>query len=111
MSPRSPQADCTNGRKLAPHHRVVLEQGSAISPGVIAERGYWSAHRWQDLVGIGLASTQNRPDCLPALVIPCHGPDPPTYAVVRYDRPRTRNNGDIIKYEQPRGAGLRLDVP
>jgi hypothetical protein len=112
MGARDPQPDSTNTRELAPRHREVLEKGSAISPEVIGERGYWSAHRWQDLMGIGLASTQNRPDCLPALVIPCHGPDgAPTYMVVRYDRPRTRKNGDVIKYEQPRGIGLRLDVP
>src|SRR5215211_1429476 len=99
MNPRDSQRECNSAHELAPYHRAVLEQGSAISPEVIAERGYWSAHRWQDLLGLGLANTQNRPDCLPALAIPCYGPDgAPTYTVIRYDRPRTRKNGDIIKY-------------
>src|SRR4051794_21646951 len=112
MGPRDHQPDSTNSRELTAQHRAVLEQGSAISSEVIAERGYWTARRWQDLLGMGLSSTQNRPECFPALMIPCHGPDSAaTYSVVRYDRPRSRKNGEIIKYEQAQGAGLRLDVP
>lgn len=99
-------------RTLAAHHREVLEKGSGISPDVIGERGYWTAYRWQDLDGLNFRGSQKRPECFPALVIPQHGPDGEyTCSVLRWDRPRISRAGKEIKYEQPAGVGLRLDVP
>lgn len=112
---REPQLDCIPNptkRVLADHHRITLEQGSGIAPEVIDERGYWTAMDWRQLDGLLFRGTQKRPECSPALVIPQHDPAGDyTYAVLRYDRPRTRQNGDVIKYEQPAAVGLRLDVP
>lgn len=100
-------------RILLPHHRLTLEEGSGIHPDVIAERGYWSAEKWQDLDGLVFRSTQKaRPENYPALMIPQYDPAGAlTYHVLRYDRPRVTREGRVIKYEQPGGAGLRLDVP
>jgi hypothetical protein len=92
----------------------VLEEGSAILPELIAERGYWTAQRWQDLEGVipPFKGTQKAPEQFPALVIPHHGPDGNyTYSVLRPDLPRTDRQGNETKYEQPAGVGLRLDVP
>ena len=99
-------------RTLAPHHRALLEQGSAIDPAVIAERGYWTATSWPQLDGLLFRGTQKFPDCFPALVVPQHDPSGEyTYSVIRYDRPPVRKNGRVMKYLQPAAVGLRLDVP
>ena len=112
MSLSEARQSTLDGRVLAPHHRAMLEQASAISPEVIAERGYWTAERWQDLEGLQFRGTQKPLESFPALVAPQHDPSGEyTYSVLRPDRPRTKRNGDVIKYEQPKGVGLRLDVP
>jgi hypothetical protein len=99
-------------RPLLPHHHEVLRVGSGIAEEVIAERGYWSATDWKQLAGLNFAGGQKRPECFPALVIPQHDPSGGyTYSVLRWDRPRIAKNGREIKYDQPAGAGLRLDVP
>ncbi len=99
-------------RVLLPHHRLVLEEGSGIHPDVIAERGYWSAEKWQDLDGLGFKSYQKIPDAFPSLMIPHYDvAGALVYHVLRYDRPRITRELKAIKYEQPAGWGLRLDVP
>lgn len=113
MLTRSNQEHSTP-RPLSEQHRLVLTEGSGISPAVIAERGYWTATSVADLDGLGFKGTQkgSGTDLFPALVIPQHDPTGElTHSVLRYDRPRTRRDGGVIKYEQPAGYGLRLDVP
>ena len=90
----------------------MLEQDSAIDPAIIAERGYWSAQRPTDLAGAGFAAYQIPARCFPALVIPHHDPSGEyTHSVLRPDHPRITDAGKVIKYVQPAGVGLRLDVP
>src|SRR5205085_1072874 len=97
--------------RLLEHHVAVLRIGSSIAPELIRERGYWSATDWQQLSGLGFRGTQKRVECFPALVIPQHDPSgEETYSVVRWDRPRIDAKGKEIKYDQPAGVGLRLDV-
>lgn len=92
-------------------HRQVLTVASGIDPQVIAERGYWSATRWQQLDGLGFRGSQKQEICFPALVIPQRDPSGEyTYSVLRWDRPRIVGEREV-KYDQPAGAGLRLDVP
>ena len=99
-------------RILSDAHRLVLTQASAIAPEVIAERGYWTAADWRELDGLGFTGTQKRKECFPALVIPQYDPSGAyTHSVLRWDRPRIDAKGRAIKYDQPAGAGLRLDVP
>jgi hypothetical protein len=99
-------------RVLSPQHFTVLTQGSAIAPEVITERGYWTATDWRELDGLGFRGSQKRLECFPALVIPQHDPSGAyTHAVARWDRPRIGAKGRQIKYDQPFGAGVRLDVP
>jgi hypothetical protein len=99
-------------RTLSPLHFDVLTIGSAIAPEVIAERGYWTVTDWRQLDGLGFRSSQKRLECFPALVIPQHDPSGAyTHAVLRWDRPRTAAKGRQVKYDQPFGAGVRLDVP
>jgi putative DNA primase/helicase len=107
MTPHRTRTD----RPLAAHHRAVLEQGSAIAPDVILERGYWTAYSWQDLDGLSFSGPQKARERFPALVIPQHDPSgAETYSVLRPDCPRILR-GREVKYEQPAGVGLRLDVP
>jgi hypothetical protein len=97
---------------LAEHHRLMLEQASAIDPAVIAERSYWTAQGPKDLLGLGFKAYQIPNSRFPALVIPHHDPSgEDTYSVLRPDHPRTTRAGRIVKYEQPADVGLRLDVP
>ncbi len=96
-------------RILSPQHRAVLER--AIAAEVITERGYWTAIHWLELAGLGFRGTQKRPECFPALVIPQHDPTGEyTYSVLRWDTPRFLHEREV-KYDQPAGVGLRLDVP
>lgn len=99
---------------LAAHHRKMLERDSAINPEVIAARGYWSAADWLALKagGVHLKSTQLHVACFPALVIPNHDPTGEyVYSAVRWDHPRTGGKGQPVRYDQPAGVKLRLDVP
>jgi hypothetical protein len=97
---------------LAEHHRVMLERDSAIDPAVITERGYWTARGPGDLVGFGFKPYQIRERGFPALIVPQHDPSGErTYSVLRPDHPRTTSAGRVVKYDQPAGVGLRLDVP
>ena len=89
----------------------MLEQGSRISPEVIAERGYFTAEEPEPLSELGFAEYQFR---TPALVIPVWGVDGEfRFARIRPDDPRQdpEKPEKIIKYEQPLDTPLALDVP
>jgi uncharacterized protein DUF3854 len=96
---------------LAERHRAKLEIESGILPEVIAQRGYFTATDPDELSELGFAEYQIR---TPALVIPIWGVDGRfRFARLRPDDPRQdRNNPKkVIKYEQPPGTPLALDVP
>ena len=97
---------------LLERHLETLLVGSAISLEVIRERGYRSAITWQDLDGLGFRGTQKRAECFPAMVIPLYDPTGCyTHSVVRWDHPRIDAKGREVRYDQPFGVSLRLDVP
>ena len=96
---------------LEPHHRDMLVVKSRISYECIFERGYFSATAAEELGQLGFARFQQR---VPALGIPIHdvdgnvpfcrdGPDNPRSSSEKPDK--------FVKYEQPAGTGLVLDVP
>lgn len=92
---------------LHAHHRRALE-ASSIPADVIAERGYRTITTKADLRRLGFAETQL---LVPALLIPIHGvTGDEVLRQVRPDTPRMVR-GHILKYETPKGASLRLDVP
>jgi Domain of unknown function (DUF3854) len=96
---------------LAPHHRAMLEHGSGISPETIIDRGYFTVTHKDDLRGLGFADYQVR---VPAMVIPVHGVDGSfRFYRIRPDDPRRdlEKPGKVVKYEQPTGTGVTIDVP
>ena len=96
---------------LAPHHRSMLEQGSGISPETISDRGYFTVTHKDDLRELGFADYQLR---VPALVIPVYGVDGSfRFYRIRPDDPRRdlEKPGKVVKYEQPTGTGVTIDVP
>lgn len=92
---------------LSEKHRRALLKESGIAPEVAAERGYWTARKRAELTD--RPKYQRR---IPALVIPTYSPDGETIrSRLRPDNPRrNRKNGKEIKYEQPGGEGITLDV-
>jgi hypothetical protein len=103
--------DLVETHGLAERHRTDLEITSGISPEVIAERGYFSANEPEPLLALGFAEYQIR---TPALVLPVWGVDGRFhFARIRPDDPRQDPNNPkkVIKYEQPAGTPLALDVP
>lgn len=104
-------ATCLTKTWLAERHRVKLEIESGISQEAIAERGYFSATGPDELSDLGFAHFQIR---TPALIIPVWGVDGQCrFARLRSDDPRKDPNNPkkVIKYEQPPGTPLALDVP
>jgi len=96
---------------LSPEHLRALREGSGISPEDILARGYFTATDPGQLDELGFADYQLR---TPALVVPVHGvQDGPLFYRARPDDPRERKNdpGKFVKYEQPAGTGVVLDVP
>jgi hypothetical protein len=96
---------------LAHHHRVMLGQGSGISPEKIRDRGYFTVTDANDLRELGFANHQLR---VPAMVIPVYGVDGGfRFYRIRPDDPRRdlEKPGKVVKYEQPTGTGLTIDVP
>jgi hypothetical protein len=97
---------------LADHHREILTRQSAISAEVIAERNAWTAQTRGDLLRAGFRPSQIRAECLPAMVLPVWTPDGESpFAFARWDQARPTRNGRTNRYDAPRGATLRLDVP
>lgn len=95
---------------LAEHHLASLEIDSSISPERVRERGYFTARHPHELAELGFADWQRN---VPALVIPVHGVDGEVrFYRARPDNPRSGDKpGKRIKYEQPAGSPLALDVP
>ena len=96
---------------LSPEHLRMLRVGSGISPEDILARGYFTATDPDQLRELGFSEYQL---ITPALVVPVHGvQDGPLFYRARPDDPRERkdNPGKFIKYEQPAGTGVVLDVP
>ena len=84
-------------------------KASAISLDVIRERGYKSVLGKTALREAGFGKAQQR---VPGILIPLHSVDgssiSPQY---RPDYPRLNTKGKPIKYENPVGSAIRLDVP
>ena len=106
--------------QLSPQHLSMLH-ASAISDSVILARGYRTVTSLADLRALGFAPAQCR---VPGLLLPLWTTDgSPGLAVYRPDNPRVlelksnpREPGGaypnkVIKYEMPKGAGVRLDCP
>ncbi len=96
---------------LAPHHRAMLEQDSGISPEKVSDRGYFTVMDADDLQELGFTDYQLR---IPALVIPVYGVDGRfRFYRIRPDDPRRDREkpGKVVKYEQPSGTGVTIDVP
>jgi hypothetical protein len=97
---------------LVSHHRAMLEDESGISSGLISERGYFTATDHEELRELGFAGYQQKR--VPALVIPVHGVSGELlFHRARPDEPRQDRDkpGKVIKYEQPAGTGVAIDVP
>jgi hypothetical protein len=104
---------------LKPAHLAQLHQ-SAITDDVISERNYFSVDDSNSLLTLGFINAQTRP----GLVLPLWTPDGRIGTwILRPDNPRCFDdkkkprNPDgtypqkVLKYETPRGSGLRIDCP
>jgi hypothetical protein len=93
---------------LSSQHLEHLLQ-SGISNEVILERGYRTVVDPQELESLGFAKSQQR---VPGILIPLHAPDgTPAGYQYRPDNPRVNSKGKAIKYENPLGSSLRVDMP
>jgi putative DNA primase/helicase len=93
---------------LLDHHAEILT-AAAISPEVIAARGYRSVTTKAELSRLGFGARQQ---ITPTLLLPVwnvHGEN--GLYTHRPDTPRLNDRGKTIKYEFPRGARMQLDVP
>lgn len=105
---------------LADNHYTMLTEESGISDEVIQARGYRTVTQAKELADLGFASNQRN---VPGLLIPLHTTDGNVgLYVYRPDFPRvnevkTRREADgkhpvkVLKYEIPKGAGVRVDCP
>ena len=96
---------------LAAHHRAMLERSSGISPEKINDRGYFTVTNVEYLREMGFADYQLR---TPALAIPVSGVDGEfRFYRIRPDYPRRdrKKPQKVVKYEQPVGTGVTIDVP
>jgi len=99
---------------LSDSHLKMLHEDSGISLEVIEARGYRSVANEKDLIALGFSPAQRR---VPGLLIPGFATDGSNgFCVFRPDFPRQRrSNGKLkdgyIKYEAPKGSGLRIDCP
>jgi putative DNA primase/helicase len=94
---------------LAAHHYTMLHTDSAIDDAIITTRGYQSLTHPDDLRDLGFSKVQAR--TAPALALPIwdvHGQQ--TGWQLRPDHPRMTKAGKLIKYENPTGSRLHLDV-
>jgi DNA polymerase I-like protein with 3'-5' exonuclease and polymerase domains len=105
-----------NERRLLDHHRERLEVASALSPEVIAARGYYSVQTRDELPVKGFPAELDR--FLPGLAIPLFGVrrlDPgeqlePTGLVLRPDTLYEARDGSARKYLNPAKQRNVLDV-
>lgn len=92
---------------LIEHYKHL--RSSAISLEVIKERGYRSVLGAKQLADYGFSKAQQR---RPGILIPLHGVDGTVVGhQYRPDRPRHGQKDRPIKYENPAGSSVRLDVP
>ena len=92
--------------RIGEKHRRMLLEGSAISPEVVAERGYYTARRRSEVPGT-LKGYQRKP----GLVLPTFSPDGVTRSCqTRPDTPRKDKKGKPIKYETPAASRCVIDV-
>src|SRR5262245_51912232 len=100
---------------LTAEHLAQLRDGSGISDDVILERGYRSITQSTALREYGFSVDQCR--AVPGLLIPQYGTDGSNGRYTfKPDKPRVmvskRSNKErAIKYENPKGQGIRLDCP
>jgi hypothetical protein len=86
----------------------MLVKGSGILPEVVRERGYCSVRSADDLT---LRQYQRQQRRTPGLLLPVCPPDGSAeLTVYRPSNPREQRNDKVLKYEVPKGAGLRIDV-
>ena len=117
----SDNAPSTPEQLLSPAHLRMLREESAITDEVILARGYRTVTDQTELRDLGFAPAQR---CTPALVLPVWTTDGGRGApMIRPDAPRSFDKKDkpklpdgtypqeVLKYEQPKGAALRLDCP
>jgi uncharacterized protein DUF3854 len=85
---------------LSPKHRKMLVEGSAIAPGIVAERGTFTVRRGKDV-------PQNHGGLpkKPGIVFPVHTLEGGIFYRLRPDNP-----GRLSRYMQPKGHPNRLDV-
>jgi hypothetical protein len=90
------------------HHRDLLKS-SAISPEIIADRGYESVETKARLKDAGFRGDALR---VPSLLIPVYN-ELGEVALYQHrpDDPRRGRDGRPIKYETPSGAKMAVDVP
>jgi hypothetical protein len=97
--------------ELLPHHLDQLLRDSGIAQAIIDARGYQSLHypgSFSLVKPLGFTRAQCR---LPALLIPVLGLDgSPVLHQLRPDDPRLDKDNHPVKYETPKGAGMRLDM-
>lgn len=87
----------------------MLVEESGIRPEVIAVRGYRTVTQKRQLEELGFAPAQRR---VPTLILPIHGVGGQVVNhQSRPDAPRRGRDGQVIKYETPRGSHMMLDVP
>jgi hypothetical protein len=101
--------------KLSPAHLRTLRDESGISDDVIEARGYRSITDTKELAALGFAPKQQ---LVPGIWMPGFAPDGSNgFGAYKPDFPRQARNsqGDlldkVVKYEMPKGASMRLDVP
>jgi putative DNA primase/helicase len=106
--PPSKQATLT---RLSDKHHVMLTRESGISEEVIASRGYWTCEDPDELLEMGFNKRQRRTPCLVIPVRTIGGEI--AFHRIRPDNPRSdpEKPGKVIKYEQPAGTPVVLDIP
>jgi hypothetical protein len=91
---------------LSEKHLKELYHESGISPEIVAERGYYTASKVED-VPAEFKTYQRRP----GLVVPMYSPDGETVKYqVKPSCPRKDKSGKPIKYESATGSGFIADV-
>ena len=99
----------TTTQTLSPTHYNTLTIGSGIADERIAERGYRTVTKADELLSLNFASYQAR---VPGLLVPVWRTDG-TNGLYQFrpDSPRLNKRGKIVKYETPAGARMALDCP
>src|SRR5215468_6117180 len=99
---------------LSDKHYTHLHEGSGISKEVIEARGYKTIEKMTELKEYGFSPEQCK--AAPGLLLPLHATDGSNgLYIFKPDMPRVfhKKNGEpkALKYEMPKGAGLRIDCP